>query len=427
MSELKDYQEQKKRAELDSKIQLRMEMEGRNIFQDETLRRHRMSSGARVIVVLSVLLAVLLAVSLTVVPYGLFSSALDSTDLYLNYSASIYRDVVLARVEALLDYVTTGGSSTVQFVIFTQIVVILAGMALSASGAAYQGVFQNPMSSPTTLGVQAGGTIGGLIFICFFADTSLFVYNSDVVIYADELIAQWRSQTIWQLCAQQLFTLAGCFLGVMLIVGVAFLVGRGKINTVALMLCGSVFSSAISQVSQLVQYLVSIGEDENKATMVTNLLGGRFAAQDFAWYEALLMGIPVVLGLAVLFTLGKKLNVMVFGADDARTMGLNVTTFRNLIIVVCTILTAVVMSFCGQLTMLGFMMPHFARYLVGPDFRYLVPVSTLLGGITTLVVYDVCYMTGMTERFNMYTGVICSVMSVLFILFYRRNRHADWA
>ncbi|MCD8344269.1 MAG: hypothetical protein LUC19_07800, partial [Oscillospiraceae bacterium] len=66
-------------------------------------------------------------------------------------------------------------------------------------------------------------------------------------------------------------------------------------------------------------------------------------------------------------------------------------------------------------------------YLVGPDFRVLTPVSALLGGLTTLIVYDVCSVVGTTERFNMFTGVVCGVMSIFFIIFYRRNRHADWA
>ncbi|MCD8017451.1 MAG: iron ABC transporter permease [Oscillospiraceae bacterium] len=425
MSDLKDYQDKQKKKNLDAKIQLRMEMEGRNIFQDETLRRHRMSHGGRVIVALAIAIFVLFLLSMCFVPYGLLGFTM--TDIHFDYSLATYRDVTITHISGLLDYITTGGSSTVQFVIYTHIVVILAGMALSASGAAYQGVFHNPMSSPTTLGVQSGGLIGGLIFICFFADSDLFWYNSNMIISASELIEQMNSQSIFQLCAQQLCTLAGCFAGVMLIVGIAFAAGQGKINTVALMLAGSVFSTVINQIGQFIQYVVSLSEDENKATMVNNLLGGRFAAEDFTWYEALLMGIPVVICLVIIFALGSKINIMVFGEDEAKSMGLNVTVFRNILIAVCTILTAVIMSFCGQLSMLGFMMPHFARYLVGPDFRVLTPVSALLGGLTTLIVYDVCYMVGTTERFNMFTGVVCGVMSIFFIIFYRRNRHADWA
>lgn len=73
------------------------------------------------------------------------------------------------------------------------------------------------------------------------------------------------------------------------------------------------------------------------------------------------------------------------------------------------------------------MVPHFARYLVGPDFKKLVPASTILGGITTLLIYDVCYIIAETGRFNLYTGVVYSALSLFFMLFYRRQRHADWA
>ena len=126
-------------------------------------------------------------------------------------------------------------------------------------------------------------------------------------------------------------------------------------------------------------------------------------------------------------SLSGKLNILVFGEDEAKAMGMNIRRFRNVLIACCTILTAVVLSFCGQMAMIGFMVPHFARYMVGPDFRYLVPASALLGGIVTLLVYDLCYLTGQTGSFNMYTGVVCSIVSAIFILKYRRKRHADWA
>ncbi|MCC8047470.1 MAG: iron ABC transporter permease, partial [Oscillospiraceae bacterium] len=157
MSDLKDYQDKQKKKNLDAKIQLRMEMEGRNIFQDETLRRHRMSHGGRVIVALSIAIFVLFILSMCFVPYGLLGFTM--TDIHFDYSPATYRDVTITRISGLLDYITTGGSPTAQFVIYTHIVVILAGMALSASGAAYQGVFRNPISSPTKLGVTSGGSI----------------------------------------------------------------------------------------------------------------------------------------------------------------------------------------------------------------------------------------------------------------------------
>ena len=442
MSELRRYEKKKKRQAVDDRVRLRIELEAQNLFRDETLRRKRMSRGKRVIVTLAVILLLLTLASLTVVPYGL-STYLQGSILWngahYEVTLSTCRDVIMTRVGQLMDYITTGGSRTVSFILFTHIVVILAGMAMAACGAAYQGVFQNPMASATTMGVQSGGMIAGILYVFFFSESTSLAYavssryasaytDTVTIIRGSELIALWRQFSVWALCGRQLCTLAGCFLGVALIVGVALAVGRGRVNTVALLLAGSVFSTVINQIAQLFQYLASINEsDAAKAELIGSILAGRFSASDYSWYQALFMGVPVLLCLVLLFSMGGKLNIMVFGADEAQAMGVDVTRFRNGVIAVCTILSAVVLSFCGQIAMLDFMIPHFARYLVGPDFRLLLPASALLGAITTVLVYDVSYMMAATSRFNLYTGVVCGVMSIVFILLFRRNRHADWA
>jgi len=232
---------------------------------------------------------------------------------------------------------------------------------------------------------------------------------------------------IFQRSAQQLCILAGCFLGVAIILAISMAAGRGRISTVALLLAGSVFSTLINELGQLVQYYVSTYGDETTASAINTLIGGSYIGETFAWSELLLMAAPILVCSIVIFALAGKINIIVFGEAEARAMGINVTRYRNALIVLCTILSAVVLAFCGTVSMVGFLVPHFARYLVGPDFKKLVPASAFLGGITTLLVYDVCYMTAQLSRFNMYTGVVCSILSAFFIIFYRRNRHADWS
>ena len=441
-SELEKYQKKKKLDSIESKVQLRIELEGQSIFKDEEQRRHRMSSGSRVIVILSIILVVVALVSITLVPFGIIQTNLEGTSfwtgLHLEYSFATYRDVVVTRVSQLVEFITSGESETVQYIIYTHLVVIMAGMAMSACGAAYQGVFQNPMASATTMGVQSGGTIAGILYIYFVGENSLSYIlqenyassstDTTIIISGSELIDVVSGMTVWELVGQQLCTLAGCFLGVALIVGIAFAVGRGKVNTVALMLAGSVFSTVINQITQLFQYAASQDEDgDTKLTLISNLMTGRFTANGYSWYHVVFMSIPLLICIVILLCLSNKINIMVFGEEEAKSMGVSITGFRNLLIAVCTVITAVILSFCGTISMIDFMMPHFARYLVGPDFKVLVPTSILLGGITTVLVYDVCYMMGSTSRFNMYVGVVCGIMSVFFVLLFRRQRHADWA
>ncbi len=424
----------KKRA-LNQKITLKMDQEAQEIFKSETVARKAMSSAGRTLIVLGILLLLVLIASLCLIPYGAISNFLPGWELpYFTYSLAEYRELVIYRVSNLTNYLTTGGSVSMGTVLFSYLIVILAGTAMSASGAVYQGVFTNPMASPTTIGVQAGGMLGGLIYILFFYDsesvgtTYSSLTTSITATTANELLEYWRSLSIFERCAQQFLTLAGCFLGVVLILGIAYAAGRGKVSTVALMLAGSIFSSLITELGQLVQYYYTYyKQDELRSTAISNLIGGSYIGASFTWYEFVFMAVPIGICLIIVISLAGKLNIMTFGSDEARTLGINTTMFRNVLIAACTIMTATVLSFCGQVSMVGFMTPHFARYLVGPDFKKLVPASALLGGITTILIYDVCYLTAETGRFNMYTGVVCSAMSLFFILFYRRRRHADWA
>ncbi|MCC8123334.1 MAG: iron ABC transporter permease [Oscillospiraceae bacterium] len=382
-----------------------------------------MSSNARKLVFLAGVMAALLVVSVCFVPFGLLSNLFGDGSSFL-YTAASYRDIVIARVGQLLGFISGGESQSVQFVLYTYLVVMLAGMALAVSGSAYQGVFQNPMASPTTLGVESGGTMAATILVLCTSTTTA----ATQVITANELVAQWLGQSIFYRSMRQLVILAGCFAAVFLIVGISMAVGRGKINSPTLMVSGMVFSTLITQFTSLVQYVLTQNNTEDpRLTSLNALIGGAFMAGSYTWYDLLIMGGVVTGGLIIIFSLGGRMNLMTLGEEEARSMGLNVKAFRNVLVAVCTILTAIVLAYCGQISMLGFMMPHLARYIVGPDFRYLAPASALMGGISTLLVYDVCYLFGATNRFNFYTSIVCGVFSLIIFVRYRRARHGDWA
>ncbi|MCC8120676.1 MAG: iron ABC transporter permease [Oscillospiraceae bacterium] len=321
--------------------------------------------------------------------------------------------------------------------------IFLVGMAMSCSGAVYQGVFQNPMASPTTLGVTAGGILGGIVYILFFWDSSFMgrvaeeygASNGGGLVWAatsDELMEIYDEMSVFDLYGMTICTVLGCFAGVMLIVGISMISGKGKINTLSLMLSGSIFATVVNTVTQTVQYaiLYNVGVDSTdvRLTAIASLQGSSSSiGNSMQLAPFLFVAIPVGLCLVICFAMTGKLNILVFGEDEARAMGVPVQRFRVILIICCTVMTATVMAFCGQISMLGFLMPHLARFLVGPDFKHLVPASALLGGIGCLIVANVCSATLSYGKFNTYIGVFCTVASILFILLYRRNRHADWS
>ena len=100
-----------------------------------------------------------------------------------------------------------------------------------------------------------------------------------------------------------------------------------------------------------------------------------------------------------------------FGIDEASVMGLNVRKYQSGIILAGTILTAIVVSFCGRIGFIGFMVPLIVRRFIGSDMRRLLPVSILAGAIILTVIYDIAYLIGVQDNISIVTGSIgCCVM-----------------
>ena len=120
------------------------------------------------------------------------------------------------------------------------------------------------------------------------------------------------------------------------------------------------------------------------------------------------------------------LNVLVFGEDEARTMGLRVDLTRNLMVGVCTVLTAFMIAFCGTIGFIGFIVPHMARRITGPDFRWLLPASAMTGAITMMIVYYVATAVNYAENINFMTSLIGGPAFLIVMLRSRRRNNAGW-
>ena len=108
-------------------------------------------------------------------------------------------------------------------------------------------------------------------------------------------------------------------------------------------------------------------------------------------------------------------------------MGMNVRRFRLLIFVLCVIPSAVILSFCGQISFVGLVIPHFARQMTGSDHRRMLPACALLGAASMVLVYTAALCTGYTTSINLITSLVGGALFLVFLLKYRRARNADWA
>lgn len=397
----------------DSRIQMHKRAEDVNVYQQEHERRKGMDKRSRRILYTGILVLVIYCIVI-VLPVGVI------TDNGILSPAQCFMQLK-GNIASLFGALGGNGYLGLQTGIYKYAGVALAGAALSVSGAVYQGSFRNALASPSTLGVQSGGVLGGTIYVMFFAD-----YSQDVVSFS-ELQTQLEDMNIFQRSAQSFAILAGCMAGVIFIVSVSRIIGRGKVSSIALILTGSVFGSFISSGVGLLQYYLLLNDPYGVKTYeLRYLMLGTF---DRIVSPELLaeMGLPVAVCLAVIFMMKRRLDLLVFGEDEARTMGINAGLTRNVMVGVVTLMTAVIISFCGQIGFVGFIVPHLARRITGSDFRYLIPGSALLGASVMMFVYYIASLTGYSSNINFVTSIAGGTIFLIMIMRFRNRRYADWA
>ncbi|MDM7456337.1 MAG: iron ABC transporter permease [Tepidimonas sp.] len=222
---------------------------------------------------------------------------------------------------------------------------LLVGAALSAAGAAYQGMFRNPLVSPDILGVAAGAGLGAALAIYFGLP----------------------------LIAVQAIAFMGGLVAVAAVVFVAAQVRRHDpvlVLVLAGVAVGTLFSAGISLIKVLADPSVQL------PSITFWLLGGlnAVAASDL-WIAAPL----VVVALTPMLLLRWRVNLLSLSDEEAAALGVNVSRLRGILIVSATLMTAAAVSMAGIVGWIGLVVPHAARLLVGPEFSRLLPASVLLG------------------------------------------------
>lgn len=231
---------------------------------------------------------------------------------------------------------------------------VLVGASLSAAGAAYQGVFQNPMASPDILGASAGAGFGAAlaIFLNFgHVNITLFAF------------------------AMSLFTVA-------LVFRISSYAKGGKI--LGLVLAGIMVSSLFNAGTSFIKL---VADPNNKLPQITYWLMGSLSGAK--WSEINFVIFPMLAGLIPLLLLRWHLNVITMGDEEAKAMGVDAGKIRAAVIIAATLVTASAVSVSGVIGWVGLVIPHMMRRIVGSSYRWLMPVSMLSGGIFLLVVDNI--------------------------------------
>lgn len=258
---------------------------------------------------------------------------------------------------------------------------ILVGSALSVSGATYQGLFRNPMVSPDILGASAGASVGACLMMLF---------------------------NMGSLMVQIAAFLMGIF-AVALSYFLSKSISRGGNLILLLVLCGMTVNTLFQAFVSITKYLA---DTEEQLPAMTYWLMGSLAKVSYKDLQFFM--IPYALGTIPILSLRWRLNLLSFGEDEAKAMGVDVSTVRIICIISATLLTAAVVSIAGTIGWVGLMIPHLVRFISGPNNKTLIPFSLLTGALFMLVVDNVCRSL---LAYEIPLGVLTSLIGAPFFLY----------
>ena len=263
------------------------------------------------------------------------------------------------------------------------------GAALGIAGALIQGHTRNPLADPGILGVTAGAACAVVLAIFGLGIATPLGY-------------------IW-------FALLGAFLASALVFGLSA-IGTGKLSPLTLVLGGSAIGAFLTSVTSAVVLL-----DQNTLDSYRFWVVGSIAGRGLDILTPLLPFLVVGLVLALATTPG--LNLLSLGEDVARSLGISILANRIAGIVAITLLTGAATAACGPIAFVGLVVPHVARAISGPDYRWIVPFSGLLGAIV-LVMSDVIGRV-VVRPGELQVGIVLAVVGAPFFIALVRRQEVD--
>jgi iron complex transport system permease protein len=230
----------------------------------------------------------------------------------------------------------------------------LVGCCLSAAGASYQGVFQNPMAAPDILGASSGAAFGA----------ALAILNNG---------------------SSRAIALSAFFFSLLTVALVSFISKRAKGNKIlGLVLSGIMVSSLFSAGTSFIKL---VADPNDQLPAITYWLMGSLSGTKKG--DVLFVILPMAMGLIPLLLIRWRMNVLTLGDDEAKTMGVNANQIRLIVIICSTLITAASVSVSGMIGWVGLVIPHLSRKLVGNNYKHLIPASMLFGAIFLLLVDNV--------------------------------------
>lgn len=267
---------------------------------------------------------------------------------------------------------------------------VIVGAALAAAGAAYQGLFRNPLVSPDILGVSTGAGLGAVLGIFLSLPVAAIQLSAFVIGLAT----------------------------VALVYAIAAMV-RGREPILVLVLAGVVVGSLAGAAISLLKILAD--PYDQLPAIVFWLLGSLSSIRsgDVASSAPL-----VVAALVPLVLLRWRINVLSLGDEEAKSLGVEAGRLRFIVIAAATLMTASVVAVSGVIGWVGLVIPHLARMIVGPNFNRLLPTSMLIGGGYLLIVDTLARTIAPIE---IPLGILTAIVGAPFFLWLLARGRDGWS
>lgn len=267
---------------------------------------------------------------------------------------------------------------------------LLVGLALGLAGALMQGVARNPLADPGILGVNAGAALFVVIAIYVLGVTT-------------------PAGFIW-------FAFFGAGLASVIVYAIGSM-GREGATPVKLALAGAALTAVVTSVTTTILVLDLETLDKYRFWAVGSLV---VPTGEVAWEIAPFIGVGAVIALAA----GRTLNALSLGDDVARGLGMRVGLARAVVASGIVLLCGSAVALAGPIAFVGLMVPHVARALTGPDYRWILPYSAVLAPILLLAA-DIAGRV-ITRPMELQVGIVTALIGApVFVLLVRRRRLAE--
>ena len=264
---------------------------------------------------------------------------------------------------------------------------ILIGAILAISCAVMQGLFRNPLAAPSLIGVSSGASVGASVVIV--------------------LAGAWlQSNTALGLS----LVAVGAFIGSFLVTVLVYRLSTSALGTsvTTMLLAGIAVSALAGAVSGLLSYYA----DNEMLRQISIWQMGNLSTAN--WQRVLVLAVVAILVLSLFPRESKSLNALLLGESEARHLGIDVQQVKRKLILLTTLGIGTAVAIGGMIGFVGLIVPHIVRLLIGPDHRWLLPVSALAGGVLLLLADTIARI--IIAPTELPTGILTAILGAPFFI-----------